>query len=322
MNVYRSVVLGATIATTFYAPSAGAQQLPTPRDQLAQLVTDLQKNPSDDELREKITRLVHTLDPAPAIPSEAIEHEGAAEYIFKHATSLSDFSNAAAEYEQALLIAPWVAADYFNLGSCWGKAGDPARAVRAYQFYLLAAPNARDAGDVTKQIGALKYELAQKRRVELSGLAQRQADSLAALAGREADEQGRQLQERLERQRLANLDPIVAQLDGAVFANKIRMGTVPESYGTSTYTVRGGGIIFEFSWPPAKDDSRTYKITGRQFELGALDDARDRCDDGRIVTERRTVGTISTDAIAFTTYDADGRVCWQQMPISKAKRIK
>lgn len=53
-------------------------------DTLKQYVADLQKNPGDDALREKIIKLALTLNPKPALPDEAITHEGAAEYAFKN----------------------------------------------------------------------------------------------------------------------------------------------------------------------------------------------------------------------------------------------
>lgn len=113
-----------------------------------------------------------------------MEHEGAAEYAFKHAQSLADLTSAAAEYEKALLLAPWNAGDYYNLGSCYAKADDPRKAIAAYQFYLLAAPGAKDADEVVKQIGALKYQLTQKQQQH-----QVQAASDAAAQARRQEEQ-------------------------------------------------------------------------------------------------------------------------------------
>jgi tetratricopeptide (TPR) repeat protein len=169
--------------------TVAAQQSPnlSPREQLNQYVADLQKNPSDDALREKIIRLALTLQPPPAVPREAKEAEGAAEYAFKNAQSNSDFAKAAGEYEKALLSAPWVAGYYYNLAFSWEKASESHKALAAYQLYLIAAPNAKDSDDVVKKIGALKYALQQQQE-------QQQAQA----ATRSAAEQERERQRKLE----------------------------------------------------------------------------------------------------------------------------
>lgn len=44
----------------------------TPREQLQQMVEQLQKSPNDNALREKIIKLAPTLKPSPAVPDAAI----------------------------------------------------------------------------------------------------------------------------------------------------------------------------------------------------------------------------------------------------------
>ena len=88
----------------------------SPREQLQQLTAQLQNSPDDEALREKIIALALTLNPKPATPDAVAMAEGAAEYAFKHALTNSDFSDAAKQYEKALLLAPWLADDYFNCG--------------------------------------------------------------------------------------------------------------------------------------------------------------------------------------------------------------
>jgi hypothetical protein len=53
------------------APIQSAQsQSQSPREQLAGYVADLQKNPSDDALPEKVIKLALTLDTKPPVPPE------------------------------------------------------------------------------------------------------------------------------------------------------------------------------------------------------------------------------------------------------------
>ena len=54
-----------------HAQSANPQQI------LTQYVSDLQKNPNDYALREKIIRHVQTMKPVPAVPEEAETASGA-----------------------------------------------------------------------------------------------------------------------------------------------------------------------------------------------------------------------------------------------------
>lgn len=130
-----SQVVWFLVLTVTLIVDVPAQQALSPREQLIQYVADLQKNPEDQALREKIIKLALTLNPKPIVADDAIEHEGAAESAFNAAKTDSDFGKSAAEYEKALLIAPWVAADYYNLGVAWEKAGYGQKAIPAFQLY-------------------------------------------------------------------------------------------------------------------------------------------------------------------------------------------
>jgi len=164
-----------------------------------QALQDFQKNPSDST-REGIIKTSLTMTSAPAASPDAAEHEGAAEFAFKNAKSTADYLNSAKEYEKALLIAPWVAADYFNCGVAHEKAGEFDDAIRNFNFYLLAAPDAQDAGDVRKRIGALKYAKQQ-------AIQQQQA----------ADAQARAEQERREAPKVL-MRGLKARYDGASYS--------------------------------------------------------------------------------------------------------
>jgi tetratricopeptide (TPR) repeat protein len=134
-------------------------QAATFQETLNQYISDLQKNPSDYALREKIIRHVQTMTPAPAIPLEAEKFEGRAEFAIKNAKTEADFLDAAKEYEKAVLITPWVPVYYFNQGIAYEKAGKLKEAKRSFEFYLLATPNAQDAREVRKRIAGLEYAM-------------------------------------------------------------------------------------------------------------------------------------------------------------------
>jgi len=149
------LLLAIAVNVTFHAQAQSA----TPQQTLNQYLSDLQKNPGDYALREKIIRHAQTMKPAPAVPIEAEKFEGRAEFAIKNAKTEADFLDAAKEYEKALLIAPWVPAYYFNQGIAFEKAGKLKEAKRSFEFYLLAAPNAQDAREVRKRIAGFEYAM-------------------------------------------------------------------------------------------------------------------------------------------------------------------
>lgn len=153
---------------------------PAPREQLQQYVTQLQANPSDDALRTKIIHLALTLDPKPADPPDIAETIGAAWYAFKNAKSTTDLQNSAELYAKAALEAPWRADFYFNEGVALEKAKRLGDALKAYQFYLLAAPNATDGEAVREDIGALKYQISQMQNAEATEQGRRNLELEAA----------------------------------------------------------------------------------------------------------------------------------------------
>jgi tetratricopeptide (TPR) repeat protein len=144
-------------------------------DQLQQLITQLQQSPNDQALREKIIALALTMNPKPPTPIAATQAEGAAEYAFVHAQNNADYSDAAKQYEKALLLAPWLAADYFNCGVAQEKAGELKEAILSFNLYLLAAPNADDAQAVNKRIGGLQYAM-QKAKAQTEEAAKKEAE--------------------------------------------------------------------------------------------------------------------------------------------------
>jgi len=136
---------------TFLALIASAHAQ-SPRDQLQQMVTQLQKTPADSVLREKIIKLVPTLKPSPILPPEAERRMARGAAAFKGAVSAADYLDAATEFEQATLIAPWCGDAYFNLGLAQDKAANYDASLYNLKLALLSAPD-------NKEIKALIYEV-------------------------------------------------------------------------------------------------------------------------------------------------------------------
>ncbi len=147
------------ILAIVYVIIAGSVYAESPREQLKQMVEQLQKTPTDDALREKIIKLAQELKPAPAVPEEAERFEGRAQFAFKNAESPADYLDAAKEYEKAIAAAPWVAGYYADLCTIYEKAEKYAEAKKSCKFFLASAPSVQDASDVRKRIAGLEFAM-------------------------------------------------------------------------------------------------------------------------------------------------------------------
>ena len=129
------------------------------QDTLKQYISNLQKNPNDNALREKIIRHVQTMKPKPAVPEEAERFMVRGTAAVKNAKDSNDFKDAVNEFEKATLAAPWLVSAYYNLGIAQDKAGMYPDAIKSLKLYLLANPNASDA----KAVKNLMYEIEYKQ---------------------------------------------------------------------------------------------------------------------------------------------------------------
>jgi tetratricopeptide (TPR) repeat protein len=139
--------------------SVSLAQAQSPQEILTQYISDLQKNPADYNLREKIIKQVQTMRPAPKTPEEVDELVGQAKYVFKHAKTQEDYLGAVDAYKKIVNITPWVGDYYYNLGVAQEQAGQPQDAINSFKLYLLASPGAKDAKEVRERIGGLKYAI-------------------------------------------------------------------------------------------------------------------------------------------------------------------
>jgi tetratricopeptide (TPR) repeat protein len=144
------------IVATFFASITAHAQVSTPQETLAQYVADLQKNPTDNALREKIIRHVQTMKKAPAIPEEAREHFVMAATFVEQAKDSSGYERAIEQYKAALLAAPWWADAYKKLAIIQKAAAHYDDAIASLRLYLLTQPaDARDAQDEIYKLKAL-----------------------------------------------------------------------------------------------------------------------------------------------------------------------
>jgi tetratricopeptide (TPR) repeat protein len=140
-------------AFTFLALSANAYAQ-SPREQLSQMVQQLQQTPNDNALREKIIKFAAGIRPAPAIPEEARRHFVKAVTLQKEAKNVADFEMVVSEYQSALSFAPWSGDTYYNLSVALEASARFSEAKNALQFYLMSGP--KDAVPAQDRIYALE----------------------------------------------------------------------------------------------------------------------------------------------------------------------
>ena len=140
--------------------SAHAQ---SPREQLNQMVGQLQKTPTDNALREKIIKLAREVKPAPAVPEEAKRAFVMGGTYQKEAKSPEDFGLAVKAFQDATSAAPWWGDAYYNLSVALESAKRYDEAKNALAHYLLTNP--KDAEEAQNRLYALdaKKVLAEKQ---------------------------------------------------------------------------------------------------------------------------------------------------------------
>jgi tetratricopeptide (TPR) repeat protein len=132
-KILRATVL--VLSLSFILISAAQAQ--SPQQTLNQYVADLQKNPNDYALREKIIRHVQTMKPKPAVPDEAQKYMDRGLAAIEGGKGEEDFKAASAEFAKAANLAPWLGDAYRNLAIAQDKSGQYDAALKNLRLYLL-----------------------------------------------------------------------------------------------------------------------------------------------------------------------------------------
>ncbi len=127
-------------------------------------------NNEDQRLREKIISFVVSSKRQPSIPEEARRYAIRAQTLVK-AKQSAGYAPAVTELTKAMLLAPWWADGYYNLGLMQEGAGDFAGAIRSLKLCLMADTNAANSGAIQNKI----YELE---------VLKEEADKTRAMAGK------------------------------------------------------------------------------------------------------------------------------------------
>ncbi len=141
-----------------------AEAAPTPKkssaspEELQHTIEQLRKNPGDKALREKVIKLGAAMKPAPTVPEDAERHMARGTAFAQKASDNAGYRKAIAEFEAATNSAPWLALAYYNLGVVQEKAGLFNEAIQSLNFYLKAAPDAKNTREVKNKIYALEAD--------------------------------------------------------------------------------------------------------------------------------------------------------------------
>jgi len=181
LSMFLCVVLSGLAAQAAKKPSSSPEAL-------LQSIDDLKKNPGDAILREKIIKRAQSTKPSPAIPEEAERSMARGTVFAQKAADSAGYRKAIAEFEAATNTAPWLALAYYNLGVVQEKAGLYVEAIQSLKFYLMAAPDAKNARDVKNKIYALEADAedmqAGKNAPAPAPAPEHKADKSLALAGK------------------------------------------------------------------------------------------------------------------------------------------
>ena len=231
-------------------------QAQSPQQTLNQYVADLQKNPDDNALRERIIKLVQEMKQKPAISREAERFMNRGAAAVKSAKDANDFKDAVAEFEKATMAAPWLANAYYNLGVAQDKAGLYAAAIRSLKLYVLAEPNAPDIRSVEKLIDEIEYK-------------QEKAAKDKELTAKKAVEDKRARQEDAGANKAKEQEEFLRKINGARYIYRFwgkRSDTGADAEYLQTLDVRGDTISMGQGLADGRDwfmNRITYKIEGR-----------------------------------------------------------
>ncbi|HTB21617.1 MAG TPA: hypothetical protein VK914_02810 [bacterium] len=162
MKSYKQCLLTLCMVCVGLAPAAHV--FAGARKDFERAVAQLQKNPGDRNLRRRIILLARHLNPPPQKSADVQILEGKAVYLAKSASSPADYRAAVDAYNKATLMAPWDGNLYYNTAVMEQAGGLPGDAIRDFNMYLFAEPNASDKDQVLARIGKLLVVLDKKKQ--------------------------------------------------------------------------------------------------------------------------------------------------------------
>lgn len=248
----KKICLIVLMAVSLMLTLTSSVQAQTPQESLAQYISELQKNPNDAALRGKIIKHVQAMKHAPAIPEEARRHYVKAITLFKNAKQPSDSADAAEEFRQALLIAPWWGDAYMKMGLTLETAQRYDDAIASLKLFMVTNPQdevLRKAQDEIYAIEALAEKAAKDKELAARNVAEEQRAQQAEAEAKKAREQ----------------DAWLIKLDGARYSYSFR----DDDGTTITWALEIRGKTLIKTTNAFKDrqwgEEGRYEISAREF---------------------------------------------------------
>jgi tetratricopeptide (TPR) repeat protein len=218
------VVLALSSVTRAQSPNSEAT--------LNQCVAELQSNPSDTALREKIIKLARGMNPPPAIPEEARRHYVKACTLFEDAKQPSDSADAAEEFRQALLVAPWWGEAYMKMGLALETAQRYDDAIASLKLFMATKPQDEMLRKTQDEI----YKIEAKKEKAAKDQQEKAAKGAQAAQERRIEEQRAAVETKQQA-----YDAWLKKLDGVRFARDFG----DQKY---LYVIRGNHITCSYTY--------------------------------------------------------------------------
>ena len=222
------------LGLTFLALATSAFAL-SPREELQQMVEQLQKTPTDNALREKIIKFATGIKPAPAIPEEARKPFVMGATVLKKATDPAGASKAVDLFTQALNVAPWFADAYYNRAIAREIAGQFEQAIDDLNLYLGFILTDNERREMQDKIYSLEAD------AQLASTQKAEQDKIASA-------------EQAKRQAEQGKRDVITQIKNAVNHRNYHqkhLGYNKDSdwsAGVNQYELFGGGTYYMFSF--------------------------------------------------------------------------
>lgn len=189
----RKICLAAMLTPILIFVFISAVQAQNSQQTLTQYISALRESPNDTALRERIIRHVQTMSPAPGIPEEARRYYVRGSAIFEDAKQPSDSADAAEEFRQALLIAPWWGEAYMKMGLALKSARLYDEAIASLKLFMATNPPKevlRKAQDEIYMIEAKAQKAMKDKEAAAKKMAEEKRAQQEDAAAKKAREQG------------------------------------------------------------------------------------------------------------------------------------
>jgi tetratricopeptide (TPR) repeat protein len=151
--------------------AASGRRFPEAIQQFTSALQRLPEGQAKQDALLKLLRLVATMPTPPPLTEQGERYFARGNAMLKSATSPDAIDRAILEFRSAIRRSPWWTNSYLNLGLAYAQRRLYRDATLYFKLYLIANPDAKNAGAVREQIYELEYK--QEREVRLPPLLSR-----------------------------------------------------------------------------------------------------------------------------------------------------